>query len=116
MSTRLILFNLKIFFNLIFEGKYQILLLENIERRQFVSPQINGSPNVTCLTFYYYLTKRDSVLLLIYYLNEEGQQKLIGGFGDVSFNGWHLARESFNPDSTSYRVFFHCFRFIQNCF
>lgn len=47
-----------IFILKIFQGKYEILLLENIERHEFITPQINGSPNSTCLTFYYYLTKR----------------------------------------------------------
>jgi len=63
------------------------------------------SPNSTCLTFYYYLTKSDIVHLLTYYLNNEGQRKLLNQFVDVPFNGWHLATQSFKPNSKSYQVF-----------
>ena len=67
-----IYFKIFLFLLKIFKGKYSILLLDDIEKREFISPRINGSRNGTCLTLYYYLTKRDSVLLLTYYFNEEG--------------------------------------------
>jgi hypothetical protein len=89
----------------IYLGKHHLLLLENVQSREFVTPEIiDASPNSRCLTFYYYLTKPDIILLLTDYLNIEGQRKLISAFVNVPFNGWHLARESFKPNSTSYRV------------
>ncbi|CAF1130939.1 unnamed protein product [Adineta steineri] len=93
------------------QGKYHLLLLENVEQREFISPNIiNASEDITCLTFYYYLTKANVVLLLTDYINEQGQRKLISGFTDVSINGWNLARAEFKPNSTSYRIIFRIFR------
>ena len=101
----LVCFLVFVFIQNLLSGKYQLLLLENVERREFITPKINGNANLTWLTFYYYLSRKDIVLLLTYYLNEEGERKLIGGFGNILFNGWHLARESFNPNSKLYQVF-----------
>ena len=95
------------FENVCQEGKYQFLLLGNDQNRQFITPIIRNTLRIQhCLSFYYYLTKPQTILLFIDYLNEKKQRKLLRLFDQIDFNGWILAKEQFQSDSSSFQVNF----------
>ncbi|CAF1342359.1 unnamed protein product [Adineta ricciae] len=93
------------------EGKYQLLLLGNDQNRQFITPIIRNTQRIEhCLPFYYYSTKPQTILLFIDYLNEKNQRRFLRVFDEIHFNGWILAKEQFQTDSSSFQIIFRIYR------
>ncbi|CAF3460088.1 unnamed protein product [Rotaria sp. Silwood1] len=94
------------------QGKYQLLLLENIQYRQFITPIINSTKNSIQLTYYYYLTRNETVSLSTYYFNEQGQKIFIGQIDQIhtNFNRWNFVQHYFNTNSKSFQIIYEIYR------
>ncbi|CAF4487941.1 unnamed protein product, partial [Rotaria sp. Silwood2] len=93
------------------QGKYQLLLIENNQYRQFITPIINSTKYSICLTYYYYLTRKENLILSTYYLNEEDERIFIGTIDhtQTDFNRWNFAEQYFNSNSKSFQIIYEIY-------